>query len=230
MIGHVYVKGERVERPLGFDHKTGLAFRKDTADQRTIAEIERSYGWLDVENKVVLDIGAHIGSFSKWAHSKGAQQIYAVEPDDCNRELLKKNVPFNNVAIIPAAAVGLQPIGGKTMLYYTRRGFSHGMNSTQQFQGRIGIEVNAVAFHDLILHYRPDVVKIDCEGGEYDFLPDDDLPDCVKQVAIEIHFSKKEWRTRLGPELIKSFSDWETIVEPKVGTNNWTTVAGWRRG
>lgn len=227
MIGHVMVRGMKTERPL--EHtQDGVWYRKGTADDRTLAEIPRSYGWLDVEGKTVLDIGAHIGGFSMWAIKSRASAVVAVEPDECNFELLDLNTEtptLTPVEIVNAAVVKSRP-PDKVTLWYTARGYSHGMNSTQEFQGRYGMEVDTVTFKDL-MKFSPEVIKIDCEGAEYQFL--EELPDFVKQVAIEIHLTKREWRTRLGPELIARFSGWETVVAPKIGPCNWATIAGWRR-
>lgn len=222
-VGHVIVNGERHDRYLS--NKNGIVYRDGTADKRTLTEIPRSYGWLDVKGKTVLDIGAHIGGFSKWACDADAAQVVSVEPDPCNFELLTVNAP--DAKHIRSAVVGENT--GPVHLYYTKRGFSHGMNSTKKFRGRSSIEVHAIEFNMLLSTFHPSVIKVDCEGAEYDFLRGDQLPEYVTEVAAEIHFSKHEWRDILGPKLIKSFDGWEVVTKPVIGLYNWTTIAGWRR-
>jgi FkbM family methyltransferase len=229
MIGHVYVYGRKVERTLA---KTGegVYYREGTSDIRTLGEIERSYGWVDVRERRVLDIGAHIGGFSAWAIRHGASSIISVEPDECNYDLLKMNVLHTDTEIPTLINAAVVPTNDPTtVLWYPPRGVSHGLLSTHEFRGRYAHTVPAISFKEL-LSMQPEVIKVDCEGAEYQFEIDGtNLPDSVREVCIEIHLTKRDWRVILAPDLIKSFSGWETVRKPRIGIQNWATIAGWRR-
>ena len=226
-VGHVVVGGRWQSREV-LEGDGGILYRKDTADKKTIAEIQRSYGWLDVSDKVVLDVGAHIGSFSKWAIDHGARMVIAVEPEPCNYDMLARNTPRNVVRIAKAVMGDFRP--QHASLWYTNRGHSHGMVSTTEFRGRhCQPGIPTVSFSELVSLYSPEVVKVDCEGGEYDFLDGQKIGNSVKQIAAELHFTKKAWRDIHGPRLLASFKGWHANKVPTIGEHNWTTIAGWVR-
>ncbi len=60
------------------------------------------------EGDVVLDVGAHIGTFTRFALSKGARQVVAYEPDPVNLRYLRRNceaeLKGGRVLVVAAAA------------------------------------------------------------------------------------------------------------------------------
>ncbi len=220
--GTVYKEGALATVPL-FE-KNGILCRTDTYDAQVVNEL-RSYTWLDVKGKAVLDIGANIGVFTRWAVENCARSVVAVEPEANNFELLEANTsPV--VTRIQAAVTykGDKPVS----LYLSESGKNPGNTSTVHFQGRAERTVQAVGFKALLRQYRPSVLKIDCEGAEYEFLRDP-LPAHVKQVAMELHLNKRGWRATEAQKLINLFKGWECVVQPTIGEANWHTLAGWRR-
>lgn len=209
---------------------SGIYIREGTYDSRTAQEVNRSYGWMELKDKNVLDVGACFGSFSTHAMRSGAAHVTSVEPDPGNFDLLKKNMAkYKHKQLINAAVCSKQlMMGAKTVtLWKTTTGKSHGNYSTTHFRGREGIEVPMVCFTEL-LEARPSVIKMDCEGCEYDLLLSHRLPGYVKQIALEIHLNKKGWRDGWF-RLLELFEDWECVKEPYDTGKNWATVGGWRR-
>lgn len=212
----------------------GVLCREGTRDADIRAEIERCYGWMDVEGKVVLDIGANIGCFTLWALDKGASDVIAIEPDPCNFEMLKLNVENTGERhrkaprLVKAAVVEDGFIEKRVLLYRSNSGKNPGNYSLDVRGGRVPIEVGVVKFNAIVEGLRPACIKIDCEGAEYRWLSGD-LPECVNEVAVELHFGKKKWREEVAPRLVDSFLGWETVKEPTLGGSLWHTVAGWRR-
>lgn len=54
----------------------------------------------------VVDVGAHVGQFTLWAHSRGARRIVAVEPDSLARGLLEESIALSEcegIRVIGAA-------------------------------------------------------------------------------------------------------------------------------
>ena len=94
--------------------------------------------------------------------------------------------------------------------------------------GREKITVNSINFLQELHKYKPSVLKIDCEGGEYDILRIP-LPNFVKQVTVEIHLTKKEWRNYKSTKLLKLFQGWKVHKEPVIGEKNWHTIGAWYR-
>ena len=201
--------------------------RPDTYDKAIIGELIRSYSWLKLNNKVVLDVGACFGAFSLFAANSGASHVIAVEPDKGNFALLKKNMRNHmDITTLFNAAVTSCDCG-KIDLYKTN-GINHGNYSTTEFRGRTAVKVDTVVFKKLLSGFKPSVIKMDCEGCEWDVLLGIDLPKYVKEIAMEIHFTKREWR-KLLPVMKKQFKEWEPVLKPKDTGSNWHTLAGWRR-
>lgn len=212
-------------------HPNGMFIRPDTYDHSIIGEVKRSYGWMDVKNKVVLDVGANIGAFTHHALANGAKEVWAFEPDADNFVLLQKNVgddpraKLKNAALISGDAASID--------FYLTDGTNHGNYSMYSIRGRKKVTVNAVNFRKVLDHVKPDVIKMDCEGAEYDLLRPFYLPDSVKQFAMELHYntpaSQCESWYELAGELAENFDSWETVVRPKRNEKLWHTLGGWRR-
>ena len=205
----------------------GVWIREDCYDVSTLAEIPSSYGWMDVKNKKVLDIGGCFGGFSHMALERGAKEVTIVEPSKDNIKMIRKNLG-KRATIIHAAAVANKDLK-KIDLYKSTSGRSFGNFSTTPIRGRTTETVNTVYFKDLLAKVRPHTIKMDCEGCEYDLLLNIKLPSYVKQIAMEIHLNKKEWREVLYPELLKLFKGWTVVKKPSDTKKNWVTIAGWKR-
>lgn len=204
-------------------HK-GLYIREDTSEHTLPSEILRSYGWLNIENKSVLDVGANIGAFTQYAIRNGAAIVWAFEPEEDNFALLQKNAP---TAQLYRAALVSNPNIKSIQFYKTTSGKNPGNYSCVPFRGRTKITVPAVNFQKILDKLQPEILKMDCEGAEYDLMRCK-LPDSVQELAIELHLNKKEFK-RLAPKLIACFDTWETIVKPKYNDKSWHCVFGVRK-
>ena len=224
MLGRVFVDETIVERELEVVDE--VQCRKGTFDGMIVKEVIRCYPFLDFKGQVVLDIGANIGAFARYALKKEAKSVYCYEPEECNFEMLQLNTSaFSQVSCYKKA---IYSSAGKLKLYVTKTGKNPGNYSCETSGGRVPVEIDAVLFSEA-LACNPSIVKVDCEGSEYAFLDGKTLPAYVKQVAVEIHLTKKIWREQEGPALIASFAGWTCLKVPKVGLKNWTTTAVWKR-
>ena len=207
------------------EHK-GLYIRENTYDKEIINEIKRTYEWMCPENENVLDVGACFGGYSVLAHNQKAKLIHCFEPEVDNFNMVLKNcenkpniVPFNYALVS----------GDQTeQSFYLTTGKNKGNFSLTQFRGRKEIKVKCKKFNDVLENLKPSTIKMDCEGAEYDLLQKP-LPDYVKKITIEIHFSKKHWRNDLAHKLISLFDDWKIHKKPLIGDKNWHTIGAWYR-
>lgn len=122
----------------------------------------------------VLDIGAHIGIFSRLALTRGCEVI-SVEPEAKNFRLLQINAPgalFINKAV--------SSIKDWTYLeVHPTRGEMHHLSDH-------GVKVPTTTLDELITK-KINVLKMDIEGGEYDALMKCSKLDLVEQITMEYH-------------------------------------------
>lgn len=151
-----------------------------------------AYKHIDFKDKIVLDIGACAGSFSKLALDNGAKQVIAVEPHPTNIEVFKKNVPE---AFLFEAAVVADDYKENEISFYTAPSGNLTISSTatpKRLSSREVSIVQTVKFSELLEKYKPQVVKMDIEGAEFDILKSQ-LPNYVEEFMAEFHiFMQKD--------------------------------------
>lgn len=193
---------------IKYSDQYGLWYREGVNDMTEIPHV-KDYDALNIRpGDVVLDLGAHIGSFSVRACDKfWAKQVIALEPAAFNFEILEMNA--KNRPIIPIkAAVTSDPAKLKlgTAKFWLYRGWASGANSLRQRRGRTEYEiVPVVDLRNLIEAYNPRVVKIDIEEEEFNL--DVTAFRTVEAVAMEIHLIRREYRNVHGPALYQKFLD-----------------------
>lgn len=215
--------------------ENGLQFwtRTGTSDRNTIyaASFEDEYGLVDVdvEGKLVFDVGAHVGSVGIWMATRGAR-VVCVEPVPENVAMIRRNAELNgvDVSVVEAAAgadgeqvvrwgfaasedwndrVAVNPALGALHTEQTRIGIDHHrfIGSThrdfpadQDFEEAI---VPSVSLTSLVHRFGiPDIVKLDCEGGEWPWLADPSMQ-LVRLIVGEWH----PWDTVQGTEGVGGF-------------------------
>ncbi len=154
------------------EHRNGLTiFARAEAprydDKFTITEIfdDNAYQ-LDpkwVKDGVVIDVGTNIGCFSLLAASSGARQVLSFEPEPHNLQMLRMNVEANNLSsviqVFPYAV-------GKPRMTFIDDASGH-----SQIGQDFGSEVEVVDINTYLDPIdRISLVKLDCEGGEYEFV------------------------------------------------------------
>ena len=183
-----------------------LRRRKGCFDKTIIHETAQNYYSMPSILKTIIDIGAHVGTFSLMAVKAkgGASTVYAFEPEASNFELLVYNVEKNNAQDkIHCINKGVgKP--GKTKLYIhpTNSGMATSFfDSTIPPSGpRAGVgfsldryqEVDFISIKEVFNVYgieHCELLKMDCEGSELDIVNDidDDLANRISQISIEIH-------------------------------------------
>lgn len=136
---------------------------------------------------VVLDLGANIGIFSRFASDSGASKIYSFEPTLENFELLMLNRPENceahRIAVCDQDNVALQIAyktdcpGGSSIVKY-----DNGV-----LQTCMGMTVSTMIDNKII--EQPDFIKMDIEGAEmyaFDGIRDEHLM-AARCLTMEIH-------------------------------------------
>ena len=110
------------------------------------------------DDGVFIDVGANIGYYSLLA-GKTAKKVYAIEPEELNFSILKKNTQSNglkNIELIKAAAGRRQ---GKVTI--KRSKINPGAHKVAVGRG----EIKMIKLDEMIKE-KVDVIKIDVEGME----------------------------------------------------------------
>lgn len=238
----VLVDGEFEERPIiemtarGFD--CSLLGRGGTYDHYVMKEINRSYGKLDVEGRVVLDIGANIGCFTCWALQRKAMHVISLEPEVNNFNMLKLNAGNFDRQSLSESPFTLHNAGlhseyeGPDTLYLAKSGKNPGNSSTTARRGRVETSIYMLSVPKL-KEYHPviDVAKVDCEGAEYEFMATllDHYPN-LRQVALEMHISGFGLDNAIALHELMVAQGFNAKVPPKLDNDGlWQTLATYER-
>ncbi len=119
------------------------------------------------EDATVIDIGAYIGDFTmQVARACPRGRILAVEPNSANVRMIETQMALNHVSHVETVRAA---VGGTNR----RAGLSgDGMGARVTEGGDDGVEV--VTLESLMDRYgidSVDLLKLDCEGAEWDILP-----------------------------------------------------------
>ena len=208
-----------------FSEKHQGYVRENTLDEYIFGEVRSAYKDLEIKKgDVVLDLGANIGAFAKQAAEKEAI-VHCYEPEPNNFTLLQLNSPNTNNH--KKAVVGKQ--NGNIELFINSKR-NKGIHMTRPVNGRESIEVETVSFNSLINEIKPNKIKIDVEGAEYDFLPFE-FPSFVEKLVMEIHFQyDPSWR-KLGREVHESMiqQGFSSLKEFKDTGKNWHIIGAYVR-
>lgn len=141
---------------------------------------KNEYSFLPVEDKKVIDIGANIGDSPIYFASKGASRVIALEPDKISYEYALKNVTSNGFSkTIDVLWAGCGP------------------NNISRNEEHPEI----LTLKKILEKYcsRPQILKVDCEGCEYDLILNascDNL-ESFSHIQIEYHFGYQNLKSKL---------------------------------
>jgi FkbM family methyltransferase len=158
------------------------------------------YDFANIENRDVVDIGAFIGDSAIYFALKGARKVIALEPHLGAYKEMIENIKLNNLGdkIIPINA-GLASKPGKICIENMD---IERATSTYYSLGDCLISVPSMALAEVINTYHIDseaVLKIDCEGCEYDIILNDyEHVKHFKKLIFEYH----AYATRIPVDVI----------------------------
>lgn len=137
---------------------------------------------VDVKGEKVLDVGAFVGDSVIYWLEKGAAHVIAVEPVPLHFEVLLSITDGLPVTAFNAA------VGCKVPDLTEEVGSGSYAVKRSGKEAKM-LDIPVLSLISLVKEFRPDVVKIDCEGCEY-YVEDDvkALKDFgVKKILMEIH-------------------------------------------
>lgn len=168
--------------------KMAVRTEADLAVCREVIEkqvyIKPRLGFTLNSNEIWIDAGANIGAFSVWAEKLFQAKVYGFEACHENTVLANKNLILNNccsrvtTGFISANEDGFSKVG------FNRKTPARSSTSVRT-ETRMVQNFN---LNQAIKLYKPNGLKIDIEGGEFDLLDNGIDLNGVRAVAIEYHF------------------------------------------
>lgn len=156
------------------------------------------YSKLPVKDKVVIDVGGNIGDSALFFAAMGAKEIVMLEPQPKFFEYASKNISYNNMSekiqIINSALGGSS---GTLKINYEQSG--------QKFQIPLddndGVSIQVITLDEILSKYNENdlILKMDCEGCEYDVicLSSDKIIKKFEAILIEFHSGCLDIKKRL---------------------------------
>lgn len=168
----------------------------------------------DPKGKSVLDVGANVGVTSYFFHNK-FETVYAIEPSSDHFETLTFMLNYNKITNVKPFKFALSNKDGESQFFH------YGNKTMNSLYGNLGehVAVEDVKLKRLDTFFKEekiehiDLLKMDCEGVEYEILCGDsfaNVSDKIDAVIGEVHtFSGRD------PNQIKD------TLEDKGFTFNW---------
>jgi len=166
--------------------------------------VDRCYdleGYTIAPGHVIIDIGANVGVFSAWAASVSPDvRVVALEPSPRMCTFLRRNLSLNrlhNVTVVEQACGGKR---GEVTLYTRGHGGLNSIYCQDNLASRFEpmARVPMVTLDDVFDCFglsRCDLLKIDCEGAEYEIIlnASDGTLEKIARVAMEYHVGLNEY-------------------------------------
>lgn len=186
-------KGNFVEFRNG--DRAWLSSNPDDIISLVINFCRREYGPVPAGSAIV-DIGANIGMYSLHACRSGASEVIAVEPVSDSAALLSRNLePFREhtrIELIEKAVTSRQ----HKKAFLPKASSPYSRMDTESSSARPGYaEVPSITLDEVIASCQSErisILKLDCEGAEWDIFSDSD-PNTLKKIdaiRMELHSKK----------------------------------------
>ncbi|MEJ7861510.1 MAG: FkbM family methyltransferase [Pyrinomonadaceae bacterium] len=158
--------------------------------------VEKMYspqGFEIKDNNIIFDIGANIGVFSVYAAKKAKNvKVFAFEPFPDNVKWLQKNIKnnkLNNVVVSDKAVAGKSE---QRTLEVSDAWVRHSLNENNKNNG---IKINTLSLDEIFEEIEVcDLMKIDCEGSEYEIFYSSSKKTLakIKKIVGEYHDNDNE--------------------------------------
>ncbi len=147
-------------------------------------------GFMFKTDATVIDIGGHIGSFAALAGILAKNgRVYTFEPDTDNFRQLQENISINKLGNVRAHNMAVTNTSGKRTFFKDHLNCAEGGFFKK---GGSSVEVPTLTLEDIFRTNNItscDLLKIDCEGSEYEILlgAPDSILNKIKKISMELH-------------------------------------------
>lgn len=178
--------------PKIYQFRNGIKIKvNDMTDTATVVVVflKKEYGNIP-DHSTVIDIGSNIGAFSIFAVGTSKRtKVFAYEPMGNSFDLLRQNIKINQFEnrVFPFQ-LGLAAKKGKRKLFIAANSPYHSI----YHKNKTFIEIDCITLKDIFDDNgidSCDVLKVDCEGAEFEILhtaPKEILAK-IKEIRLEYH-------------------------------------------
>jgi len=180
-----------------------VTIRQNYADAMTVTDIFANNDYVRFiklpPNPVVVDVGGFVGDFSLYAVKRlGAQKVIVCEPSPRNWEILVRNIARNGYDSRIEPENKAVTDGRNVMMNVDAADEEQCMVSATITSDQALREVPGISLSELLKKHsveRVDLLKIDCEGGEFEILDStpDELFDQIGNIVFEYHQIDDVW-------------------------------------
>ena len=199
LISFIQIKNEilEIKKINLFD---GLLFSGHQYGDILAVFFEKDYEFLNVRNKIVIDIGANIGDTAIYFILMGAKKVIGLEPSQEIFKHAEKNLKLNNLSSqINLFLAGCSNSKTSIELDYAEQ-ISKNIENSKIISNDIK-KIPTLSLEDIITDYTNDklILKIDCEGCEYDNIlnTSDHILKKFDQIQIEYHSGYSNLKKKL---------------------------------
>lgn len=168
--------------------------------------LHNDYGKLPAKGKTVLDVGANIGDSPIYFALRGASKVIALEPFAKNYLTAKRNIELNNLSDrIILLHAGCASEGGSINI---DPGHESNTISRLSSSSEHGTSINLMNLKDIVDRYnieKGSILKMDCEGCEYDVIlsASEQTLQTFSHIQIEYHYGYKNLKEKLKQSRFK---------------------------
>lgn len=216
---------------IEFFNNFKVAYRKGTADEEVIAySFNHDIFFSGVpeyqiaDEHIIIDVGAHIGTFSLLASSKVRRgRVYAIEACEDSFNLLQINVALNNAANISVYHLAITDRKGTCRLYYYRDNWGHSIVSQLS---KYYETVTSCTLTDFLERNEIDkchFMKLNCEGAEFPILLSTPRSVLQRFNIILVLYHCDLWSSNTETDLLSHFqsSGFKTVVRNQRERRGW---------
>ena len=201
-----------------------LLARYPSEDRSVIHEVvlNREYapeGFEIGRHDTIVDIGAHIGAFTiTSARSAREGIVYAFEPVDANYELLLRNIELNKLKnVVPTKMAVAKDTGKREMFVQEDATTGHSFHYRCNRNPVVVDTTSLEDFVDRMSIKKIDLLKMDCEGAEYDILMNcpERIFSMIQRIGMEYHFCEDKKDPQILVDILKDNRFKVTMSNPK---------------